>query len=346
MKTRALKRLGWGAILALVLVPAVVFVSAAAAAAPGNTAPPTIGGTARQGNTLTAGDGGWSNSPTSFSYQWQRCDIDGTNCADIVIGTSKTYALVIGDVDHRVRVQVTATNADGKTTASSDPTEVVSAISGPTDNTRPTITGSPALGEALTAHDGSWTSASSFAHQWLRCAPSARFNCVSIAGATGTTYGVRSADVGRQLRVVVRASSATGSHAWATSNPTATVTGTTTVTTTTTSTVTNSTTTTVPGHKAPSLTFISLTRQGARVFVRFKVCAFRPGHVTIIERDNKAGVLSFTRTFRVTVAACGSFSRNFVPAARFRTHGRYVVTLRAEDTAGFLSLLRSKSLFF
>lgn len=350
MKTRALKRVGWGAILALVLVPAAVFASAAAAAAPANTAPPTITGTAREGDTLTANDGSWSNSPTSFSYQWQRCNLDGTNCADIVIGTAKTYAVVAGDVDHRIRVEVTATNANGKTNAISDPTEVVSATNGPTDNTRPTITGTPTIGNALTAHNGSWTSASTFAHQWLRCAPSVRFNCVSIAGATGATYGVRSADVGRQLRVVVRADSASGSHAWATSNATHTVAGTTPVTTTavttTTSTVTNSTTTTVPGHKAPSLTFVSLMRHGARVYVRFKVCAFRPGHITVIERDNKARVLSYTRSFRVTIAACGAFSRNFVPAARFRTHGRYVVTLQAEDTAGFLSLLRSRSLVF
>lgn len=350
MNPRTSKRVGWGAILALVLATAAVFVSAAAAAVPANTAPPTISGTAREGNTLTVDNGTWSNAPTSFSYQWQRCNIDGTNCADIVIGTAKTYAVVAGDVDHRIRVEVTATNADGKATANSDPTEVVSATSGPTDNTRPTITGSASIGNALTAHDGSWTNASTFAHQWLRCAPTARFDCVSIAGATGTTYGVRSADVGRQLRVVVRANSATGSHGWATSNATRTVAGTTPVTTTavttTTSTVTNSTTTTVPGHKAPSLTFISLTRHGARVYIRFKVCATQPGHITIIERDNKARQLSYTRMFRVTIAACGAFSRNFVPAARFRTHGRYVVTLRAEDTAGFLSLIRSRSLVF
>lgn len=345
---RTLKRVGWGAILALVLVPAAVFVSAAAAAVPANTAPPTISGTAREGNTLTLDDGTWSNSPTSFSYQWQRCNLDGTNCADIVIGTSKTYAVVTGDVDHRIRVEVTAKNADGSTTAHSDPTEVVSATSGPTDNTRPTITGTPAIGNTLTAHNGSWTSASTFAHQWLRCAPSVRFNCVSIAGATGATYGVRNADVGRQLRVVVRADSATGAHAWATSNATHTVAGSTPVTTTavTTTTSTVTTSTTVPGHKAPSLTFISLTRHGARVYIRFKVCATQPGHITIIERDNKARQLSYTRTFRVTIASCGAFSRNFVPAARFRTHGRYVVTLRAEDTAGFLSLIRSRSLVF
>jgi hypothetical protein len=336
------KRAATALIAALVVVAAATFVSAAAAAVPSNSVAPTISGSARQGQTLTASNGTWSSSPTSFSYQWQHCNIDGTGCADISGATKQTYTLLVGDVDHRVVVQVTATNADGHATASSDPTEVVSAATGPTNSTKPTITGSATVGEELTAHNGSWSGASSFTHQWLRCTPGATFDCVSVVGATGTTYGVRSADVGKQLRVVVRASSATGSHGWATSDPTAKVAGTTPVTTTTTTT----TTTVVNGHKAPTLVFISLHRSGTRVFIRFKVCASRPGHITIIERDNKAGALSFTRQYRVTIAACGSFSRSFVPAARFRTHGRYVVTLRAEDTSGFLSLLRSRSLFF
>jgi hypothetical protein len=340
MRSRALKRAGWGVIPALIVLAAAVFVSTATAAGPSNTAAPTISGTARAGQTLTASDGTWSNSPTSFSDQWQRCNVDGTGCADISGATKQTYTLVVADVDHRVRVQVTATNADGHATASSEPTEVVSATAGPTDSTKPTITGSATIGSELTAHAGSWTGASSFAYQWLRCTPGATFDCLSVTGATGTTYGVRSADVGKQLRVVVRANSASGAHGWATSSPTATVAGTSTVTTTTTI------TSTVPGHKAPTLVFISIHRSGTRVFVRFKVCASRPGHITIIERDNKAGALSYTRRFRVTVAACGSFSRNWIPAARFRTHGRYVVTLRAQDTSGFLSLIRSKSLFF
>ena len=89
-----------------------------------------------------------------------------------------------------------------------------------------------------------------------------------------------------------------------------------------------------------------MTRNGQRVSVRFKVCASQPGHLTIIERDNKAKALSYTRKFRVTVAACGTFSRNWIPAARFRSHGRYVVTLQARDGSGFLSRLGSRSLTF
>ena len=38
----------------------------------------------RAGRTLTADDGTWSGTtPVDFTYQWQRCDADGTNCVDI-----------------------------------------------------------------------------------------------------------------------------------------------------------------------------------------------------------------------------------------------------------------------
>ena len=48
--------------------------------APGNLTLPTISGTPQQGQTLTASNGTWSNSPTSYSYQWARCDSTGGNC--------------------------------------------------------------------------------------------------------------------------------------------------------------------------------------------------------------------------------------------------------------------------
>jgi hypothetical protein len=43
----------------------------AAGSVPVNTALPTIAGTAQVGQTVTATNGTWKNSPTSFTYQWQ-----------------------------------------------------------------------------------------------------------------------------------------------------------------------------------------------------------------------------------------------------------------------------------
>ena len=89
-----------GALVAL--TPAAVL--ARSNATPVNTAPPTVTGTEREGQTLTAGNGTWSNNPTSFEYKWQRCTIDGTACGDIAGATEKTYKPVQGDVGHALAV--------------------------------------------------------------------------------------------------------------------------------------------------------------------------------------------------------------------------------------------------
>src|SRR5205823_4090698 len=94
--------------------------------APGNTTPPTLSGTAQQGQTLTEAHGSWTNSPTSFAYQWQRCNSDGTSCVAISGATNQTYVLVAEDVGHTLRVQETASNAGGSSSpATSAQTAVV-----------------------------------------------------------------------------------------------------------------------------------------------------------------------------------------------------------------------------
>ena len=66
---------------ALVALFAVGSAQAMRSAAPVNTAPPAISGTPTVGQTLTASDGTWSNTPTSFAYQWLRCNGGGNSCA-------------------------------------------------------------------------------------------------------------------------------------------------------------------------------------------------------------------------------------------------------------------------
>lgn len=99
---------------------------AASNAAPSNTTPPSISGTPQDGQTLTADHGQWSNSPTSYAYQWQRCDKNGGSCAGISTADKRLYDLHSADVGHTLRVKVTAKNADGSSSDTSVPTAVVS----------------------------------------------------------------------------------------------------------------------------------------------------------------------------------------------------------------------------
>ena len=188
-------------------------------AAPGNTALPTISGTKAQGQQLTATQGTWSNNPSSFAYQWQRCDSGGANCADIATATTSTYTLVAGDVGSTIRVKVTATNPSGSSSATSDPTAVIVTV--PANTVLPTITGTVQQGQTLTAGNGTWSNSPTFTYQWRQC-DSGGANCTNIGGATSQTYVPQAADVGKTLRVVVTATNAAGS-ASATSDQTVVV---------------------------------------------------------------------------------------------------------------------------
>ena len=326
------KRLAIVALAGTLLAGAIA--SSAPAAAPVNSSQPTITGTPQQGKTLTASNGVWTNSPTSFAYQWQRCNADGSSCVNIAIATKKTYTLVAADVDHTIRVVVTATNADGHDAANSKPTAVISANTAPRNTTRPTISGTAQVGEPLTADPGKWTGGvRSFGYQWQRCT-AAGLNCVDIDGADGKTYGVRTVDVGSTLRVKVKATNLAGSQEETSDR----------------SDVVKSSTAPPPSTSArnhrPTIRIFSARFVGARLYVRFRVCDDSRKNLNIIERDSKRGVPSYTRRFATLVPPrpCASLRRNWLPAPRFR-HGRYVVTMTARDKSGLTSLPARRTFF-
>ena len=173
--------------------------------APVNTVKPTISGAAQvNAPPLTASNGTWSGSPTSFTYQWRRCDTAGANCLDITGQTAQTHTVTTDDQGATLRVVVTARNAVGATPATSDATAVVvSASTPPTNTAPPTITGTAQVGQTLTAGTGDWTGSQpiAFTYQWQRC-DSAGAGCTPIAGETRPTYTIAIA-AGATLRVAV-----------------------------------------------------------------------------------------------------------------------------------------------
>jgi hypothetical protein len=194
---------------------------------PANTSPPTISGTAQQGQTLTESHGTWTNSPTAYAYQWQACDSLGNGCLPISGAMSQTYIPVAGDVGHTLRVLETASNAAGPgSPATSGATGVLVAAPQPPVNTSPpTISGAAQQGQTLTESHGAWSnSPTAYAYQWQRCDASGS-NCTAISAATSQTYIPVAGDVGHTLRVQETASNAGGAGSPAASAQTAAVTG-------------------------------------------------------------------------------------------------------------------------
>jgi hypothetical protein len=189
---------------------------AAQTVVPSNTVEPTIGGRAEQGRTLSATRGTWTGAePITYAYQWLRCgadggQADGGNCAIVSGATGREHRLTNADVGARMRVRVTASNADGARTATSNPTAVVVGV--PVNTAPPFPRGSLVVGQVVTAEPGTWTGRQpiSFSYRWLRC-NSAGGECAAISGGTSRNYRVSQSDVGRKLRFNVTARNSIGS---------------------------------------------------------------------------------------------------------------------------------------
>jgi len=99
--------------------------------APTITTNPTISGTAKVGETLTATAGDTTGTPPPTStFQWQRSDNGVSGWSNISGATGTTYVLVSADESKYLRVKQTATNIEGSATATSASTsQVASAFS-------------------------------------------------------------------------------------------------------------------------------------------------------------------------------------------------------------------------
>jgi len=92
--------------------------------APTDSSPPTIQGTAIQGQIVSCSSGTWTNSPTGYAYTWQRAG------ANISGATASSYTLTAGDVSHAITCTVVASNAVGSSAPAVSQPVVPSASSG------------------------------------------------------------------------------------------------------------------------------------------------------------------------------------------------------------------------
>ena len=83
----------------------------------------------------------------------------------------------------------------------------------PQETAQPTLDGTFRRGSTITTSNGAWSNApTSFTYRWLRCDANGS-NCANIAGATGRSYRLVAADVGRTVMAIVTARNADGAGA-------------------------------------------------------------------------------------------------------------------------------------
>ena len=130
--------------------------SGSTGSAPVNTNLPVISGTAQQGQSLSGSNGNWSNNPTSYRYQWQRCNPSGASCTSIAAGTSASYTAALADLAHTLRVVVIASNAVGPSSPATSTATAVVSVSTSASGVPSSIA---ALGNSLTRAFGATGSA-------------------------------------------------------------------------------------------------------------------------------------------------------------------------------------------
>ncbi len=192
--------------------------------APALSSSPIVSGSPAVGSQLHTTAGAWTNYPTNYAYQWQRCTSTGSSCANIPKATKATYTLTAVDAGHAIRSEVLASNPAGAAAsgyAPSSPTGVVGYK--PAVTTLPKLSGNAKVGKSLSVTTGTWKNApTAYAYQWLRC-DSSGLSCKKIGGATHSSYRLTATDVGHKLKGQVTASNAAGSMTATSSNTSAAV---------------------------------------------------------------------------------------------------------------------------
>ena len=175
---------------------------------------PTISGTPRVDETLTADTSAINDANgltnVSYTYVWMGTHVvvDETSGISYTIGfqspdqTGPTYALTPADQGATIKVRVTFTDDDGyQESLTSAATEPVAARPNTEATGAPTISGTPQVGETLTADvsgigDEDGLTNVSYRYQWLAGGS-------DISGATGSSHLLTAGEQGQTIQVKV-----------------------------------------------------------------------------------------------------------------------------------------------
>lgn len=225
------------------------------------TATPTITGTAKVGETLTATPGTWSPVPASYRYAWM---VDGVAVTD---ATTSTFTVPASAAGKAITAKVTGLKQHYATTSTtSTPTAAVAP--GTFTAPQPTITGTAKVGRTLTVSRGTWSpTPSSFTHTW-------KADGVTISTRTTSKFVVPASARGKRLTVTVTGSLAGYTKKSVTSGATVTV---------------------APGtFTAPQPTIAGTTRVGSTLTVSRGTWSPAPSSVKYVWKAN--GTTISTRT--------------------------------------------------
>jgi WD40-like Beta Propeller Repeat/RTX calcium-binding nonapeptide repeat (4 copies) len=203
----------------------------------GPLAPPSISPSSgiTDGTVVSASNGTWSATPSSFAYQWQRCNSAGASCSAISGATSQTYTVTSSDQGSTLRITVTATASSGSGSSTSGPTSLIQQaqsvaglpptvvevptmfVSAPFGQTPPP--GQIVVGSSFSAGLGIWRGQFplSYGYQWKKC--DATGSCFTILNATSSSFTPGLDLFGWRIAVTVAATNTLGraeatSQAW------------------------------------------------------------------------------------------------------------------------------------
>ena len=186
---------------------------------PGNTVAPTITGTGYLFSTLTNNSlGTWTNSPTAYTRQWRRGNPSSgggepTSYSNISGATSSTYTTTSSDDGKYIICRITATNAVGSNTVSSNSIYVNKYA--PDAFGTYSVSGGLLVGSTLTAtaQIGTWkvttdntddTYPDTFIYEWSDT------NGNILQATSSDTYLIASGDLNKTLRLRVQGTNTGG----------------------------------------------------------------------------------------------------------------------------------------